>query len=298
MSLQPVGALKALLHPGPKGHLKPIESFFDDWYRVVEEYSRLQLSHEEDVFPAISGISKQFRAILGSQYMAGLWRTNIVNDLCWGVFSPGTGPVSSQRPAKWRAPSFSWASIVLGQESHLFRRLSSDAPWQPRAKLVAERCVPVGADDTGQISDAYIDLEGTLLEARVTTRGHDDDYPWTIVSDSHPFRCLYLSPDYDYDIDGQSRIASEDKVFCLLVSETETDTDDDDDDDWSRVFLVLRQAEQRRGMAGYGHGNSGPVPVYERIGILRETGGIKGVYLGPHPRPVDIGGSKVVVRII
>ena len=54
---------------------------------MVEDFTSLQLSHEEDRLPAFSGLARQYRNLLKSEYLAGLWRENLAADLLW--FAPG-----------------------------------------------------------------------------------------------------------------------------------------------------------------------------------------------------------------
>ncbi|PSN70694.1 HET-domain-containing protein, partial [Corynespora cassiicola Philippines] len=75
------------------------------WHRFVEEYSRLRITVQSDVLPAIAGVA----AILGKRtdagYIAGLWKENLVWDMCWMTREPE----KAKRPNIYRAPSFSWA---------------------------------------------------------------------------------------------------------------------------------------------------------------------------------------------
>ena len=85
------------------------------WTKVVERYSRRRLTREQDKLPALAGMAAYFSSISevktsnpGKRYLAGLWSTDIVKHLCWKVVyqdSPGA------RPMKYRAPTWSWASI-------------------------------------------------------------------------------------------------------------------------------------------------------------------------------------------
>jgi len=78
----------------------------DRWDGVVEEYSQLQLSRESDKLPALSGIAKE---IMNSEetgpYLAGLWKNQLPLKLAWTCSEPG------KRPMRYRAPTWSWASV-------------------------------------------------------------------------------------------------------------------------------------------------------------------------------------------
>jgi hypothetical protein len=289
--------LKSRVHSGSEERPRSKEAIFDDWYSVVEEYSNLQLSKEEDIFPAISGISKQFRTLLGSQYIAGLWRDDILLGLRWHVDTwrrINPSQFWTKRSTKWRAPSFSWANLVLGQECSI-QHMSRHA-WQDNQcfKLIDAQCVPVGTDDTGQLSDAYIDLEGILVAATII-RDLVGGRRWILQGDSHNFRNHRIFPDYDWEIDGPHQIVDGDEVFCLLVSEEHMDTPR-----WARVWLILRETKRRQDTIDDCGGATDSIPVYERVGLFTEfdesddddDDDIK------YPCPVDLDGDKVVMRII
>ncbi|KXX77150.1 hypothetical protein MMYC01_207560 [Madurella mycetomatis] len=78
------------------------------WKLCVEELSRCdKLSSEADKLPAISGIAKVLKQGLKCHYLAGLWETNLVKQLLW----VSAHPEGAVRPASYRAPSWSWASM-------------------------------------------------------------------------------------------------------------------------------------------------------------------------------------------
>lgn len=59
------------------------------WHNLVEEYTALKLSYEQDIFPAISGLAKEFNRVRKSSYFAGLWGTTILYDLLWNAQTGG-----------------------------------------------------------------------------------------------------------------------------------------------------------------------------------------------------------------
>jgi hypothetical protein len=168
--------------------------------------------------------------------------------------------------------------------------------WQDNQcfKLIDAQCVPVGTDDTGQLSDAYIDLEGILVAATII-RDLVGGRRWILQGDSHNFRNHRIFPDYDWEIDGPHQIVDGDEVFCLLVSEEHMDTPR-----WARVWLILRETKRRQDTIDDCGGATDSIPVYERVGLFTEfdesddddDDDIK------YPCPVDLDGDKVVMRII
>lgn len=95
---------------------------FELWARVVEMYSRMNLTKEKDKLIALSGIAQLMSTnILCSKgvparYVAGLWYNYLESQLLWRV-EPifirhnQTFHQPAGRPEGFRAPSFSWASV-------------------------------------------------------------------------------------------------------------------------------------------------------------------------------------------
>ncbi|ETI20382.1 hypothetical protein G647_08417 [Cladophialophora carrionii CBS 160.54] len=91
-----------------------LDRLHDEWNRLVSVFSKRRLTDPEDKLPALSGIASEFHKMLNSAYLAGLWESNLLPDLLWYhdcSRSAALGNSSSSRPPRFRAPSWSWASI-------------------------------------------------------------------------------------------------------------------------------------------------------------------------------------------
>lgn len=78
------------------------------WYSIIKDYSSRRMTFYSDVFPALAGLATEFNRRLSDQYVAGLWKGDLFRGLLWTV-------VDSERAeaaAPYRAPTWSWASIV------------------------------------------------------------------------------------------------------------------------------------------------------------------------------------------
>ncbi|KAI1128579.1 hypothetical protein F5Y10DRAFT_240101 [Nemania abortiva] len=53
------------------------------WCRMVERYSRLELTYPSDRQPAILGLAKHMASKRQSRYLAGLWEDTLISDLAW-----------------------------------------------------------------------------------------------------------------------------------------------------------------------------------------------------------------------
>jgi hypothetical protein len=83
------------------------------WWKIVEDYSTLNLTYDWDIFPALSGVAKAHMAARDAKYFAGLWENTFVRDLLWYIpyhtDLPGyeSGYNCGLRPLEWRAPTWS-----------------------------------------------------------------------------------------------------------------------------------------------------------------------------------------------
>ncbi|KID89009.1 heterokaryon incompatibility protein, partial [Metarhizium majus ARSEF 297] len=127
------------------------------WRELVKQYSKCDLTYTTDKLPALAGLAKAYQDTTGDAYLAGLWRSFLLDQLDWRVYTPG-GRVSSQ----YRAPSWSWASV--------------DSPVRPFMLNPRSLFLPVinniqvktrGPEYFGRTLTAYLDLEGYLIHASI-----------------------------------------------------------------------------------------------------------------------------------
>ena len=77
------------------------------WYRLLEDYCQRTLTFENDRLYAISGLVQEIQQQTHMTYIVGLWKEDFLIGLLWSIDCRG------RRPAKYRAPSFSWASLDI-----------------------------------------------------------------------------------------------------------------------------------------------------------------------------------------
>src|ERR1700722_7064597 len=85
---------------------------YSTWGLVVEMYTKGQLTKENDKLVAIAGVAAMFKALLDDEYLAGLWRRYLPNQLLWHVDDGWRNRSKNKRPECPIAPSWSWASII------------------------------------------------------------------------------------------------------------------------------------------------------------------------------------------
>ncbi|PNP80968.1 hypothetical protein FNYG_05435 [Fusarium nygamai] len=92
---------------------------YQQWINLVKTYSKCRLTCPNDRLMAMAGIAEMFKKNSGDEYLAGLWRSRIVEGLNWVTLEPGPRPQNPER-----VPSWSWAAVdscVLPQRTNLPR---------------------------------------------------------------------------------------------------------------------------------------------------------------------------------
>lgn len=121
------------------------------WPTVVEQYSRGQLTHGADRLPALSGIATRQHEVTGDQYLAGMWRGDLVWQLAWHMAEPGE---KTERPA-WRAPTWSWASVDGAVD---YDMVSYDREHQRWVYILEAWTAPSGPDRFGPVAGGLLTL--------------------------------------------------------------------------------------------------------------------------------------------
>jgi hypothetical protein len=183
------------------------------WEEIIREYSECELTKEGDKRVTMSAIAKEISMLGGwGEYLAGLWRSDILSDLLWLTRSDHKKAKEGLnwlcRPGVYRAPSWSWASI--------------DGPinWP---KFPQEPSKPTDDDYmfvtflSATIDHPTSDLFGEVRSAELRLAG--------------PLRTFFLATQFFYD-DGEG--------------EGEEDDNDNDNDEglWSRQIGILSNQSQ------------------------------------------------------
>jgi hypothetical protein len=87
-----------------KGRLPP--EVLKKWNKLVEAYSQCDFTKMSDKLPAFSGISDLFQKAYGDVYIAGIWKSSLLEQLGYSVWHP-----VPKRTSENHVPSWSWASL-------------------------------------------------------------------------------------------------------------------------------------------------------------------------------------------
>lgn len=257
------------------------------WTQLIEDYTRLTLTYDKDIFPAISGLAKEFQKVVKSEYLAGLWRHSLFDDLLWHfddavLYTPSLKHHCEnwmKGPKSWRAPSWSWASV---KAPVVFLRSSDNLV--PECEVLEAICELAGPDPTGELAvgGSYLVMRGHLLPGTMRVSNRDartwQRHYWTQISlDVFAGHLVYIWADYDCEdvlkptatsTSNADRIDileglqnAEVQVFFLLLGRLPAHGGGD-------VFLILFPAtEQTNNNGGIG-GDS-----FRRIGIVSVSRG-------------------------
>lgn len=178
------------------------------WNEVVQKFSTTTLTYpDKDKLAALSGLAKAVD--VKSEYLAGLWRDYLAVHLMWGRYA---GSAILERPKKYQAPSWSWAS-VNGQ-------IFTTRVWPIKSeKVVADvleaRVELVSDDPTGPVRAGYLRLRGCLAPVTVRKwpprKGYVEIWNYDIREDPSKDDKIQVHPDVDFDGD-------EARFHCFLIT--------------------------------------------------------------------------------
>ena len=141
------------------------------WKDLVQNYTRCNLTMSKDKLVAFSGIVKRLQPLFKTEYLAGLWRDNLPDQLLWWVDNEGKRSLAGGERPEYRAPSWSWASIEAPVVyPSLERRVDH------RATIIEAHIIPLTEDATGQVVDGYIRLRPPLFPVDVSTRKGSQEF--------------------------------------------------------------------------------------------------------------------------
>lgn len=156
-----------------------------DWHRVVEDYADRQLTFSQDRLPALSSMASQFHEIVGSEYLAGLWKEDFPRCLAWFRRelndAPRTKPIL-QIALNNNVPSWSWASIkdkvhwaYYHDSNYDFDAITPATEVRTNVvqlkncvELVGYSCKPCTDNIFGEVeTGSFLELRGKVVEASI-----------------------------------------------------------------------------------------------------------------------------------
>lgn len=131
----------------------------DHWSDLVQAFSKRALTDPQDKLSALSGIARSLSYMIQAEYLAGLWKWTLPFGLTWWLKWSDRQPL----PAKYRAPSWSWASVDGEINMPSLQFIDSQ---RPSACEVLETFVSVATPlaPFARVADAYLRVLGPMQE--------------------------------------------------------------------------------------------------------------------------------------
>lgn len=200
------------------------------WETAIHFYTSRQLTNPSDKLPALSGLAQLRKQARGGVYLAGLWQDSLIHDLCWYHtldYNVATSGRVGRRPAEYRAPSWSWASVDTDSGCSfwwtgaiLIHPIFAWAEPRQVCTIFEAFCQPKTADPTGEVRHGFLDIMVALLPAEIC-RDPEQKVVWTIENIETDLALRFFKPDCELEDDG---LAVGGRVYCAPIAETSFET--------------------------------------------------------------------------
>ena len=175
----------------PRSPASKISEVMAFWRKIVNEYSKKELTFEKDMLPALSGLASLVHTATGAQYLAGLWSCDLPAALQWVPESP------DWRSTEYVAPTWSWATCKKSCPSIY----PSSSAAQPTVKVLDAGVTLVGDNLFGPVSDGFLKLEGLIQRgAFERPRASSNSRALSVVIGQNERRRFLRAVQYDGEI--------------------------------------------------------------------------------------------------
>ena len=233
------------------------------WQTIVEYYTQRQLTNHADKLSALSGLARLIVDSLRIEpggYLAGLWKSELAQGLLWHV----KGPSVPRRYTEYRAPSWSWASILGGvkyfAEYYQFK-------FEEDILILEASCEASPLDPTGRVKSGYIILSGRIEPVELLVKravpGASKYVGYNgAACQAHKGQIVYVTGSHSREafevlLDERMEFGSWDSgYYCLQIGTTH----DPREGDGRLWWLVLRKK-----VSDVGNGDD--TFAFERVGI-------------------------------
>jgi hypothetical protein len=133
------------------------------WLTIVKAYTKLDLTYGSDKLIALAGIAEVANRAMKlpkTDYLAGIWRSDLLVDLLWRMANAG-----SRRATTYRAPSWSWASTDGEVYFHSTQKRER-ARENLTARLVEAHTSPLD-HPLGSVYDGRLKISGPLVKIKL-----------------------------------------------------------------------------------------------------------------------------------
>jgi hypothetical protein len=133
------------------------------WHHLAAAFSLRKLTRASDKLPAISGMALKMQEIVGSDYLAGVWENNLVEEILWSSAPYLQNPMLADRLDNYRAPSWSWASVdtqIRYETNH-----HTDLAYVRTLAQVLDSQIQLHNQDypLGEVTSGFLILQGPVM---------------------------------------------------------------------------------------------------------------------------------------
>ncbi|KAK4207824.1 heterokaryon incompatibility protein-domain-containing protein [Rhypophila decipiens] len=170
------------------------------WREMVTEYTTHSLTYLSDMLPAIQGLAAQMQSHRKSEYLAGLWRDTLIQDMCWQrAINRSSRPLWVRTPQnQQQAPTWSWASVDSPVEFVRFYSQKNALQYP----LILDIQVQLPNLRTGQGRNGFIELDSSLVPFHLLDKSNthfSQDSILTVPDSGWDFYCQVDIKDAEYD---------------------------------------------------------------------------------------------------
>ena len=253
--------LKRTLFTAPKDD-RWHNSLYRGWQVLARNYTRCGMTRESDILAAINGIRQQLFNCTGDIFVAGLWRSRLVQELCWQRSPDPREVLDPFHTREWRAPTWSWAGAHL--EMHPGHRRHHHRHDNLR-DMVTIKAIDYEEFKSGQLKHASLTLRGKLVFSTIVLHG-PSDVPSTvefICGEASIKGQQYGDDSLKFILDNRDAgIPYREELVCLAMWECyckrDSNLDPLDLDKKPTRYLEALALKPQKAEGG----------VYERVGIL------------------------------
>jgi hypothetical protein len=162
----------------------PATRLYDIWLRIVYRYGYRSVTLQKDRLPAISGLAHIVWETLGDQYLAGIWKGDIIRGLGWRnegrLASRGRqNHIQDLRQRDYIAPTWSWASCSTNI------LIANPIGWLavPKSIVVDANVETKSQNPFGQVFGGFLQIRGKVapVPTSLLPRGGQEMWNYILV---------------------------------------------------------------------------------------------------------------------
>lgn len=158
------------------------------WDSKAIPYASRQFTKPADRLPALSSWAKFIANKVNDEYLAGLWKKDLLRELHWLIYAPNLSLDGFKKKLKkpgepgYEAPSWSWCRWTSADSE---RMSSNYYAHHPVCRIIEVKTEVQGKNPFGRVSGGHLIISGSLLASPFNPRISKSD--------------LSLLPDWDWD---------------------------------------------------------------------------------------------------